>query len=1090
MPEISTSRFLRRTQNSKQDKIETVKTRPSLSSLREGQEVLFIDKRGVLGRYRRENSRLWVNYMTTNGNQVIDRDLHIKGSLVVDGDSNITGGGGSGDITGVDLTQGTGIAITDELNTTSGDYSATISCDLEGEELKSTGEGGTTKFLRTDSDGTCSWQVPSYYTHPTDAGNKHIPADGSSGEFLKYDSSGTAVWATPSYIANTDTMGDGFTVAATTTGTGTTITEGDSLTLTAGTGITTTGTSDGVVTIACTVTDTNTNQLTTFTLQADGGGAGTVQQGSTVDIAGGTNCSTAYSANTVTINATDTNTNKLTTWELRDDDDDAFTIADGNFLKVVAATGTLGTNIAGSGTTGDPWVLTITSPDTTTNTNQLTTWELRDDDSDTTISQSKYLKVAAATGALGSQVTGAGTDGNPYILTITSPDTTYSAFTGDSGSGGVIGLVPAPGSGDAAAGKYLDSDGSWTVPSGIGVATSSALGTIKIEDDTEQAVAANAVSATAGKTYGVQLNSSDQAVVNVPWTDNNTMGSGFILAATTDTNSAGTIIQNDTLTFGAGDGIKCETTGSDTVTTSLRNDIATSLGDIELKGQVASTDYAKISVKDTGATTAGTGLKIYAGGPATSSNTNLGTEECTLTDGSLNVTPGTAEISFLAVGQLVTGTGIPANTRVVSLGSTTSFNINKLATVDGAEDLTFYSTNIVDGGDLDFYSGVTQGSGTSKMTFNISTGDEDGTTAEALVLEEDPTILLDGYKTLRPSIDASTAGACSLGTADEAFEKLHVKDIYLTGEMKYQTDNTLFTVSGESGSDNLSGGGTLQFIGGADVQCVVSEVSGTTTKVAIDLPANIGHTGNMTSIILSDLLTAKNIYGVAGQNMIIKNQNTTDAHGKLLTIAGGGVTDTGSGNYNSGSVVISSGDGHGTGTGWVYLKAKKSGTDAAALVVGAGPDPSDSTELSFMPVYDSQVSLGSTSYRWSNFFTDTIVCEGDIGSSSARVDTIYADNALNTSDARLKKDIEPTFGLEFINKLNPISYKWKDRPEKRHHGLIAQEIRDILDREEEFAGYDYDEAVDEYNLGYTEFIAPLIKAVQELSARVEELENG
>ena len=80
--------------------------------------------------------------------------------------------------------------------------------------------------------------------------------------------------------------------------------------------------------------------------------------------------------------------------------------------------------------------------------------------------------------------------------------------------------------------------------------------------------------------------------------------------------------------------------------------------------------------------------------------------------------------------------------------------------------------------------------------------------------------------------------------------------------------------------------------------------------------------------------------------------------------------------------------------------------------------------------------------------------------------------------------------MEFINKLNPISYKWKSKPEKRHHGLIAQEIRDILDREEEFAGYDYDEETDEYNLGYAEFIAPLIKAVQELSARVEELENG
>ena len=53
-------------------------------------------------------------------------------------------------------------------------------------------------------------------------------------------------------------------------------------------------------------------------------------------------------------------------------------------------------------------------------------------------------------------------------------------------------------------------------------ATSSALGLVKLEDDTEQSVAANTVSATASKTYGIQLNSSNQAVVNVPWTDTDT----------------------------------------------------------------------------------------------------------------------------------------------------------------------------------------------------------------------------------------------------------------------------------------------------------------------------------------------------------------------------------------------------------------------------------------------------------------------------------------------------------------------------------------------------------------------------------------
>jgi len=62
----------------------------------------------------------------------------------------------------------------------------------------------------------------------------------------------------------------------------------------------------------------------------------------------------------------------------------------------------------------------------------------------------------------------------------------------------------------------------WATPAAASTATASATGVIKIEDDTDQSVAANTVSTTAGRTYGLQLNSSDQGVVNVPWTDTNT----------------------------------------------------------------------------------------------------------------------------------------------------------------------------------------------------------------------------------------------------------------------------------------------------------------------------------------------------------------------------------------------------------------------------------------------------------------------------------------------------------------------------------------------------------------------------------------
>lgn len=50
-------------------------------------------------------------------------------------------------------------------------------------------------------------------------------------------------------------------------------------------------------------------------------------------------------------------------------------------------------------------------------------------------------------------------------------------------------------------------------------ATSTVLGGAKLGSDTKQTVAANAVSSTASRTYAIQVNSSGQLVVNVPWTD-------------------------------------------------------------------------------------------------------------------------------------------------------------------------------------------------------------------------------------------------------------------------------------------------------------------------------------------------------------------------------------------------------------------------------------------------------------------------------------------------------------------------------------------------------------------------------------------
>lgn len=74
------------------------------------------------------------------------------------------------------------------------------------------------------------------------------------------------------------------------------------------------------------------------------------------------------------------------------------------------------------------------------------------------VTNAKAANMAEAT--IKGRATGAGT-GDPTDLTPAQATAILNAFTGDSGSGGVKGLVPAPASGDAAAGKFLKASGSW-----------------------------------------------------------------------------------------------------------------------------------------------------------------------------------------------------------------------------------------------------------------------------------------------------------------------------------------------------------------------------------------------------------------------------------------------------------------------------------------------------------------------------------------------------------------------------------------------------------------------------------------------------
>lgn len=123
-------------------------------------------------------------------------------------------------------------------------------------------------------------------------------------------------------------------------------------------------------------------------------------------------------------------------------------------------------------------------------------------------------------------------------------------------------------------------------------------------------------------------------------------------------------------------------------------------------------------------------------------------------------------------------------------------------------------------------------------------------------------------------------------------------------------------------------------------------------------------------------------------------------------------------------------------------------------------------------------------------YTDDIY---DLGKSDKRWQDIYATNAsIQTSDARDKTKIQHlNIGLDFINDLEPKSYRWKNKDNGEHYGLIAQELIEICKKHNINAN---DIALihnskDKYGLRYTEFIAPMIQAIQELNTKIENLEK-
>lgn len=286
------------------------------------------------------------------------------------------------------------------------------------------------------------------------------------------------------------------------------------------------------------------------------------------------------------------------------------------------------------------------------------------------------------------------------------------------------------------------------------------------------------------------------------------------------------------------------------------------------------------------------------------------------------------------------------------------------------------------------------------------------------------------------------------------------------------------------------------------------------------------------------------------QSTIIGNNyvSTTEAVGHNIVKDGAAVRFTGTAANTALAGLLLTGR---ASQGSLNSPSAGAANQSALTAIGLIHDGSDYQTAGYMRIQnDAGVSSGSTPGKWvfsttpsaSTSAVDRVVVTKDghltptsdnaytCGASGVRWSAVWAANGtIQTSDQRTKTQIaDATLGLDFINKLRPVSYKfivggnkilrqvYRDEQgnevpsnaenaipaeiiteevpgERTHWGLISQEVKAAMDESGvDFGGWvlsDKSDPNSQQALRYDEFIAPLIKAVQELSAEVTALKS-